>query len=176
VLLLAAAVVALALAQRPADRVVAATADGRLVPLQSLDEPVMTGAALAQWTVAAVTDALTFGHHDWRLRLGAARERFTEAGYAGFLAELEDSRILARVRDNRQVVSAVAQGAPVIVDTRISAGGLSWELQFPLLLTFSTGDRELNEQLAMRVLVVRTPRDERPAGIAVEQILAERRP
>ena len=73
------------------------------------------------------------------------------------------------------MVSAVAQGAPVIVDTRVVAGRLAWELQFPLLLTFSTGDRELHEPLAIRVLVVRVSRDERPAGIGVEQILAERK-
>ena len=48
---------------------VAATPDGRLVPLTPLDEPIMSDAALRNWTVAAVTEAFTLGHHDWRLRL-----------------------------------------------------------------------------------------------------------
>ena len=29
----------------------------------------MSDAALRNWTVAAVTEAFTLGHHDWRLRL-----------------------------------------------------------------------------------------------------------
>ena len=175
VVLLSAAVAGLALRARPVDHVVAATPDGRLIELTRLDQPIMTGAALSQWTATAVTQALTFGHHDYRMRLAAARERFTDAGYDAFLRELDGSQILSRVRDARQVVSAVAQGAPVIVDTIVHQDRLSWELQFPLLLTFSTGTRELTEQLAARVLVVRVPRDERAAGIGVAQIVAERK-
>ena len=43
---------------------VAATPDGRLVPLTPLDEPIMSDAALRNWTVSAVTEAFTLGHHD----------------------------------------------------------------------------------------------------------------
>ncbi len=168
-------VVALAIKDRPQDRAYAALPDGKLIPLTPLDEPIMTGAALAQWTLSAVVESLTFGHHDYRLRLGKARENFTDRGYAAFLAELDESQILARVRDGRQVLTAVARGAPVIVDTQIRGGRAAWELQFPVLLTYSTGSRELNEDLALRVLVARTAREERPAGIGIEQIIAERR-
>ena len=59
---------------------VAATPDGRLVPLTPLDEPIMSDAALRNWTVATVTEAFTLGHHDWRLRLSAIREYFSDAG------------------------------------------------------------------------------------------------
>lgn len=174
-LLLAVAVTALALRHRPADRAYAALPDGRIIPLTPLDQPIMTGAALSQWTVTAVTEALTFGHHDWQMRLAAARERFTDAGYDGFLTELEESQILGRVRDHRQVVQAVARGAPVITDTIVGSGQLGWELQLPLLLTFAAGSRQLDEELVLRVLVLRTRRDERAAGIAIEQLVAERR-
>ena len=67
----------------------AATPDGRLVPLTPLDEPIMSDAALRNWTVAAVTEAFTLGHHDWRLRLASVRESFTDDGYESFLAEPE---------------------------------------------------------------------------------------
>ena len=60
---------------------VAATPDGRLVPLTPLDEPIMSDAALRNWTVAAVTEAFTLGHHDWRLRLAGIRGKFTDNGY-----------------------------------------------------------------------------------------------
>ena len=40
---------------------VAATPDGRLVKLTPLDEPIMSDAALRNWTVSAVTEAFTLG-------------------------------------------------------------------------------------------------------------------
>ena len=39
---------------------VAATPDGRLVPLTPLDEPIMSDAALRNWTVSAVTEAFSY--------------------------------------------------------------------------------------------------------------------
>ena len=80
----------------------------------------MSDAALRNWTVSAVTESFTLGHHDWRLRLSGIREHFTDSGYESFLKGLDESLFLDRLRDNLQVASAVAQGAPVIVDTRSS--------------------------------------------------------
>ena len=51
------------------------------MPLTPLDEPIMSDAALRNWTVAAVTEAFTLGHHDWRLRLAGIRGKFTDSGY-----------------------------------------------------------------------------------------------
>ena len=151
---------------------VAATPDGRLVPLTPLDEPIMSDAALRNWTAAAVTEAFTLGHHDWRLRLAAIRESFTDAGYESFLDGLNESLFLDRLRDNLQVASAVAQGAPVVTDTRYFRGRLGWVIEFPLLVTFSAGARSVSRDLIARVLVMRVPLSERPAGIGIEQLIA----
>ena len=151
---------------------VAATPDGRLIRLTPLDEPIMSDAALRNWTVSAVTEAFTLGHHDWRLRLAGIREYFTDSGYESFLEGLDESLFLDRLRDNLQVASAVAQGAPVIVDTRFFAGRVGWAVEFPLLVTFSAGTRRVSQELVAQVLVMRVPLDERPAGIAIEQLIA----
>ena len=151
---------------------VAATPDGRLVRLTPLDEPIMSDAALRNWTVSAVTEAFTLGHHDWRLRLAGIREYFSDDGYESFLKGLDESLFLDRLRDNLQVASAVAQGAPVIVDTRFFAGRVGWAVEFPILVTFSAGTRRVSQELLAQVLVMRVPLDERHAGIAIEQLIA----
>ena len=153
---------------------VAATPDGRLVPLTPLDEPIMSDAALRNWTVAAVTEAFTLGHHDWRLRLSSVRESFTDEGYESFLAGLNESLFLDRLRDNLQVASAVAQGAPVVTDTRYFQGRLGWAIEFPLLVTFAAGARSVSQDLIARVLVMRVPLSERPAGIGIAQLIADK--
>ena len=154
---------------------VAATPDGRIVPLTPLEEPIMSDAVLKNWTVAAVTESFTLGHHDWRRRLADVREYFTDEGYDSFVGGLESSLYLERLRDKLQVASAVAQGAPVIVDTRLFEGRVGWVIEFPILVTFAAGRRTLDQDLLARVLVMRVAREDRVAGIAIEQLVAERR-
>ena len=155
---------------------VAATADGRVIPVTAMSEPVMAPAALNQWTVAAVTEALTLGHHDWRARLEAVRDRFTADGYTSFLGMLSQSKLLPRLRDNLQVANAVARGAPVITWTHLFDGGAraGWGIEFPLLLTFHAGAARVDEELLAKVLVVRVPRVERTAGVAIQQLVLSR--
>lgn len=154
---------------------VAATPDGRLIRLTPLDEPMMSDAALKTWTVSAVTEAFTLGHHDYRMRLAAVRDRFTDAGWDGFVQGLEDSLFLDRIRDNHQVSSAVATGAPLIVQARRLRGRLAWTVEFPLLVTFAAGPKRLDRELVARVLVVRVPLSERASGMGIAQLVATRR-
>lgn len=154
---------------------IAATPDGRVYKAQTLREPVRTAAALQNWTVTAVTEAYTFGHHDWRMRLNAAREYFTNQGYEGFVGELERTLYLDRIRDNFQVASAVAQGAAIIRDSGVFEGGrLGWKLEFPLLFTFHAGKKTASTRVVAQVLVMRVPFDERATGLGIEQLLIVR--
>ena len=154
---------------------VAATPDGRVIEMTPLDERIMSDAALRNWTVASVTEAFTLGHHDWRARLAAVRERFTDAGYDSYVASLEESLFLARLRDNLQVAAAVAQGAPVITATHIFDGRAAWSIEFPLLVTFQAGRRKFHQDLLAKVLVMRVPLSDRPTGIGIQQLVATRR-
>lgn len=171
---LAVAVVCLVLRDRPADRAYAATPDGRVIALTPLAEPVMTQAALRSWAVTALTEAFTLGHHDYRLRLGQVREYFTDDGYESFTEQLEASLLLERVVEYRQVTAAVANGAPVITRSDTWRGRGLWTLETPLLVTFYAGNRQETEKLVVTALIVRVPREERPAGIGIQQIIAER--
>ena len=153
---------------------VAATPDGRVIEMTPLDEPIMSDAALRNWTVSAVTEAFTLGHHDWRMRLSAVRQHFTDAGYASYLAGLEDSLFLARLQDHLQVASAVATGTPVITDVRVIDGRAAWDVEFPLLVTFQAGTRTASQKLRARVLVMRVPLSDRASGIGIQQIIATR--
>ena len=153
---------------------VAATPDGRVIEMTPLDEPIMSDAALRNWTVSAVTEAFTLGHHDWRMRLADIRGYFTGEGYDGYLKALEDSLYLDRIRENLQVAAAVATGAPVITAARLFAGHAAWQIEFPMLVTFQAGHRINHQRLTARVLVMRVPLSENAAGIGIQQLIATR--
>lgn len=174
VLALSLAVVGLVMRGRPMDRAYAATEDGRVIPLTPLAEPVMTQAALRSWVVTALTEAFTLGHHDYRMRLGQVREYFTDDGYESFTEQIEASLLLQRVVEYRQVTAAVAGGAPVITHSHTWKGRGVWTLETPLLVTFYAGNRQETEKLLVTALVMRVAREERPAGIGIQQIIAER--
>ena len=151
---------------------VAATPDGRLVPLTQVDERIMSDAALSSWAATAVVETFTLGHADWRRRLADARQYFTDRGYGAFVASLENSGFLERLREGYQVASAVVRDAPIVTDVRLVGGRVVWELEFPVLLTFAAGPRQRSWEMNARLLVVRVPVADRPAGVAIEQLIA----
>ena len=153
---------------------VAATPDGRVIEMTPLDEPIMSDAALRNWTVSAVTEAFTLGHHDWRMRLADVREYFTGQGYDGYLQALDDSLYLDRIRENLQVAAAVPTGTPVITDTRLFGDRAAWSIEFPVLVTFQAGARVSSQRLLARVLVMRMPLSENASGIGIQQLIATR--
>ena len=151
----------------------AATSDGRVIAVRGLGEPVRSDAELANWVVGAVTDAYTLGHHDWQRRLADAREDFTDRGYEKFVENLNESKYLPILRDHSQVATAVAEGAPRIVDRGMLDGErLGWKLQFPMLVTFLQGKEKEETRYDVEVVVGRVPFDERPMGVAIEWVIA----
>ncbi len=156
-------------------RTFAVTPEGKVIEAQGLDEPVRTDAALKNWVVTAVTESFTFGHSDWQRRLSAVREYFTDEGYEAFMGGLEEGLYLDRIRDNYQVGSAVAQGAPVITHADIYEDGRAgWQLEFPMLVTFHAGRKKSSTEMVAKVLVKRVPFDERLNGIGIQQIVVTR--
>ena len=129
------------------------------------------------WTVATVTKALDIGFDDWQARIEGMRDRFTEEGFRAYGQVLDRSLVLERLRTHRQVVSAVAQGVPVMTRVRrLPDGTVGYEVEFPLLLTFYAGEgAKADERLAVRALVVRVPRSERLSGIAIADFLVARK-
>ena len=70
------------------------------------------------------------------------------------------------------MAAAVVQGAPVIVETRVLAGRVGWSIEFPILVTFTAGAKRVDQYLIAKVLVMRVPLEERPAGIGIEQLIS----
>ena len=149
---------------------------GQVVPVHGEEDAGggMEVDVMLTWTVATVTKALDIGFDDWERRIRGLRDRFTADGFRAYQRVLEQSLVLERLRRQRQVVSAVAQGVPVMTQLRTLADGrIGYEVEFPLLLTFYAGETA-DERLAVRVLVVPVPRSERLSGIAIADFLLAR--
>ena len=153
---------------------VAATPDGRVIEMTPLDEPIMSDAALRTWTVSAVTEAFTLGHHDWRMRLADIREYFTGTGYDGYL---QGPRRQPLPRPHPREPAGRRRGPHRRARHHRHAAlrrPAAWSIEFPVLVTFQAGARVSNQRLLARVLVMRVPLSENARGIGIQQLIATR--
>ena len=156
----------------PQNRYFATSEDGRLVPMVPLNEPNLSTPALMSWVAQAATEVMTFGFNDYRRRLQESSRNFTRTGWESFTGALQRSSILDRVEAKRQVVTAVPQGAPIIISEGLFAGRYQWQIQMPMTITYQAGAKTRSNNLLVTLTVVRVPRLESANGVGIEQWIA----
>lgn len=157
---------------QPENRYFATTEDGRLIPMVPLSQPNMSVPALVSWAAQASTEVMTFNFNDYRRRLQESSRNFTRRGWESFTQALQRSRIIQSVDENQQIIFAAPQGAPVLKSEGVVAGRYQWIIEFPLVLTYQSGNRVRNDSLLVTLVVVRVPRLESPNGVGIEQWIA----
>jgi len=153
---------------RPKPEYFATTNDGKVIPLYPLSEPVVTAAELLQWTTIAATSVNTYNFVNWRKELQDASNYFTPTGWREFQDELKKSNNLETVTAKKLTVSAVATGAPVILDQGRIAGIYKWKVQIPLLITYESASTNLSQPVVATMLVTRVSTLDTPKGIAID--------
>ncbi|HEY8964359.1 MAG TPA: type IVB secretion system apparatus protein IcmL/DotI [Alphaproteobacteria bacterium] len=159
-------------AYQPENRYFATTEDGRLVPMEPLSEPNLSGPALLSWAAQAVSETMTFGFHDYRRRLQESSRHFTRKGWSSFVVALKDSGMIEAVEANRQVITAVPRAAPTIISEGPLGGVYTWQIELPMMVTYQLGQQTRNVSMSIRLTIVRVPKLESPNGVGIEQWLA----
>lgn len=157
---------------RPEPKYFATSADGRITPIYPLTAPMVADSALLQWANQAAVSAYTYNFATWRKELQGASENFTPEGWSDFETALQSSRNLETVINKKLVVTAVATGAPVILDRGILNGHYSWKVQMPLLVTYESASTTIQQPVLITMLVTRVSTLTVPKGIAIAQFVA----
>lgn len=157
---------------RPEPKYFATSADGRITPIYPLTAPMVSDSALLQWANQAAVAAYTYNFATYRKELQDASEYFTPEGWGDFETALESSRNLETVINKKLVVTAVATGAPVILDRGILTGHYSWKVQMPLLVTYESASTTIQQPILVTMLVTRVSTLNVPKGIAIAQFVA----
>lgn len=162
---------------RPTPQYFATSADGRITPLYTLSQPVVTPAELLQWSNQAVVDTYSYNFVNYRKELQDASQYFTPEGWNQFQTGLKATRNLETVIAKKMVVSATATGAPQITNQGILNGRYAWTIRLPVLVTYenSSGER-IQQPITVNLLVVRVSNLDTPKGIAIAQFVAAERP
>lgn len=156
------------ISHKPEPRYFATTADGKVMRLYPLSQPVVSTAELLNWATAAATSANTYNFVNYRKELQDASKYFTPAGWKEYQTELKASRNLDTVLAKKLTVNAVATGAPIILDQGVVAGRYKWKIQLPLLLTYESSSTKISQPLLVTMLVTRVSTLETPTGVAID--------
>lgn len=157
---------------RPKPEYFATTSDGKVIRMYALSEPLVTNAELLQWSTIAATSAYTYNFVNWRKALQDASDYFTPTGWREFQEALKTSNNLETVTSKKLSVSAVATGAPVILDRGLIGGVYKWKVQLPMLITYESASTNLSQPVVVTMLVTRVSTLDTPKGIQIDAFYA----
>ena len=120
----------------PPPVVVASTADGRIIPIKGLDEPLMSDTAMKLALARAISKTFTLGYHDWEERLEEARQFYAIDAWSSLMEEFEQVGFLQRLRETYQTVTVLIEGTPKLIDREVFQGTLYLKFATPVSLTW----------------------------------------
>ncbi len=138
----------------------------------ALDAPVMSDAAVVDWTINSVVAAYSVDFQHYRKQLSDASQHFTVEAWRSFGKSYIESGNLQKMKEARLSVLAVPQGAGVILHKEVVGDRLTWQIQFPMLLSPENENAVYQQKLMVTVLVSRTTEPDHPDGIAIAQLNA----
>ena len=156
----------------PPPQYFATTVNGRITPLIPLDQPNMPPSTLLQWANSAAIAAYTYNFVNYRQELQSASEYFTPDGWREFINALQGSNNLNSVITLKLVVSAVATGAPVILDQGIINGVYTWTVQMPMQITYQSASQVSRQSVVVKMIIERISTLNSARGIGISSFVA----
>ncbi|KPJ67706.1 MAG: type IV secretion protein DotI [Coxiella sp. DG_40] len=160
------------LTHRPTPQYFAITSDGKIMKLQPLNQPVIAPSVLLQWANRAAVAAYSYNFVNYRDALQDLQNKFTPDGWKNFEKALQASKMLETIIAKKLVVSAVATGAPVILDQGVVGGYYVWKVNMPLLVTYESPSELTQHPMVVTMIVSRVSPINYPDGIAIASFVA----
>lgn len=162
-------------AHKPTPRYFAATANGRILPLYPFTDPVLSKPVLLQWAQRAIIASNSFDFLNYREQMNTAAQYYSEEGWQAYLSAQKKAGNLRTVLAKKLATSAVATGAPVIVQEGVLNGRYMWRIQMPILTTYESGNQKITVTSLVTILVHRDSTLNYPRGISIVQYVAQER-
>ena len=148
---------------------------GEVYHINSMILPNQSKEAVKSWAREAVEKTYTFDFRNVGKSLTEAEPYFTHDAWPIFKKTLTNSQLIASVEKNKLEVNVVAQIDPQIEFSAIDKSSkdkeeFAWKLIIPVTLSFSGDIPTENQDMIIRVTIVRVPTVENPKGLGVVQM------
>lgn len=144
--------------------------------LQTLNRPIIKNQALLTWAENAVVTVNTLTSSNYEQQLNTSfTAYFTQNGAKSLLNALKSKGVIDAIVTKKLSITAVVQGAPILLDSGVLFGKYIWKIQIPILLTYeSLSEREPYQQL-VTLTVAEVNTTQNPLGIAIDQYTSQKR-
>jgi intracellular multiplication protein IcmL len=149
-----------------------ATADGRIIKMHSLSKAVYPDDYVMQWAADSVRKAFSLDYIHWKEQLQDALTNFTASGRRNFIDALKKTNDLKTLVDLKMVSNIKITGAPQVMIKTVTAGHYAWNINIPMLLTFTNGSKTINLPMSVTVIVLRESAEYYPQKIAINNFFA----
>lgn len=146
---------------------------GRVIPIRALSEAYVSEAFLVNWVSERVVRAYSMDPQNYQRQVSDQSSDFTTEGFDQYIASLKESGTIDLLTKNLLVSSAVAQGAPVVVDRGQVNGVYFWKLRVPVLVQYRSAIKGTEKKRMVTITVVRRQTLENPIGIGINQFVAQ---
>jgi len=172
IVLLVAAILAMLLSMETRHIYFATTADGRIIRVVPLNEPLRSRADVVSWAAGKSQEIMRFGYSDFRQRLQQASTNFTQTGWESFTKAMREARIIEAVEARKLTVSMDIEGAPEVKLAAEKDGIFTWYLHFPVTIRFDGNDPPAPIFATLLLQIVRVSTLQNAEGISIEQWIA----
>jgi intracellular multiplication protein IcmL len=147
----------------------------RVQPDVPVDKPYVHIPDLLQWVSTAMPEVFNTDFINYNQKLQNIAHYFTTDGWAKYVNVVNVFMSHNDIVQNKQFVSAVASGAPVVLNEGIVDGKYAWWVQMPINVRYSNVDGQVHSQKLMtQTLVIRVPTLNNLEGIAIENLIVSR--
>lgn len=154
-------------------RYYASMTTGEVIPLPSLEEPVVTNTYILEWASTATRAAFNLDFVNYKAQLDKASENFTSGGWRAFSKALDDSGLLPIVIDKKLMMSSVVSGQPIIRFQGSVSGRYIWRIQMPILITYGSASEQRQKALSVMMIVSRVPVLDTAVGLQITDFEAK---
>lgn len=149
--------------------------DGRKArEVTALDSPVVDDAQLLDWATRAVLAPYNVNYNDYPQQLSAATRKFTLRGWNSFATSLTDTKNFETMKRGRLLCYAQGQKAAIISEVTRVGDALAYRIELPIVQTCENSNQSNTQRLTIKALVVRTNEEDRPDGLAIDELVAVR--
>lgn len=141
-------------------------------PVTALNSPIVDDVELLDWTVKAVLAPYNVNFQDYPVQLNTAGRRFTAKGWTSFAGSYIGTGNFEAMKKAMLTCSAQAQQSAVINEAKIVDGALAYRIQVPIVQTCLNSQQQNTQKLMVTALVLRTDAEDRPDGLAIDQLIA----
>jgi hypothetical protein len=139
--------------------------------------PHLTDAAVSEWVVTSVSDALTFSSEDYTADLARIKPYFDDTGYAEFTAFLQEKRIVEVLTSKQFFMRSFVQSIPLLLNEGAVAEHYRWLYEVPVMMTYMDrgmkdykGSQPVTQRMIITLQIGRTSQPTKDAaGLRIER-------